>query len=82
MLHGYPANLLTILGALIQPSLSVSKSLQEAWAVSRSQQHHFLFILQSANIGFDNFALIIALAVAAKKQRSNEADKTWPKLVI
>ena len=42
-------------------------------------------ILQSPNIGFDNFAVIIALAVAAKKQQSNEAEitaKPWAKLVI
>ena len=42
-------------------------------------------ILQSLNIDFDNFAVIIASAVAANKQRSNETEitaKTWPKLVI
>ena len=89
MLRGYPASLLTIPGALNQPSLSVSKSLRKVWAVSRSQQHHLhvirsvlvslLFILQSPNIGFDNFAVIIASAVAAKKQQSNEAQITVAK---
>ena len=75
------------------PSLGVSKSLQKdlggfrsaASFVIHSVLVSLLFILQSPNIGFDNFAVIIASAVATKKQRSNEAEitaKTWPKLVI
>ena len=94
MQRGYPAGLLTILGALNKPSLGVSKSLRKdlggfqksaASFVIRSVLVHLLFILQSPNIGFDNFALIIASPVAAKEQRSNEAEttaKTWQNLVI
>ena len=53
--------------------------------VIRSVLASLLFILQSPNIGFDNFAVIIASPVTAEEQRSNEAEitaKTWPKLVI
>ena len=53
--------------------------------VIRSVLISLLFILQSPNIGFDNFAVIITSPVAAKEQQSNEAEitsKTQPKLVI
>ena len=94
MQRGYPAGLLTILGALNKPSLGVSKSLRKdlggfqksaASFVIRSVLVHLLFILQSPNIGFDNFALIIASPVTENEQRSNEAEttaKTWQNLVI
>ena len=81
MLRGYRAGLLTILGALNKPSLGVSKSLRKdlrsfqksaASFVIRSVLVSLLFIIQSPNIGFDNFAFIIASPVAAKEQRSNE----------
>ena len=89
MQRGYSAGLLTILGALNKPSLGVSKSLRkdlgsfQKSAVSfviRSVLVRLLFTLQSPNIGFDTFALIIASPVAAKEQRSNDAEttaKTW-----
>ena len=46
---------------------------------------HQSYILQSSNIGFDNFTVIITSTVPAKKQQSNEAETTaitWPKLAI
>ena len=93
MLRAYPASLLTILGALNQPSLCQQITaeglggFQESAAsfVICSVLVSLLFIVQSPSIGFDNFGVIIASAVAAMKQRSNEAEitaKTWPKLVI
>ena len=60
--------------------------------VFRSQQHHLsfvsvlvslLFIPQSPNIGFNNFAAIIVSPVAVKEQQSNKAEitaKAWPQL--
>ena len=53
--------------------------------VIRSVVVNLLFIIQSPNIGFDNFTVIIVSPVAAKEQQSNKAEitaKTWPKLVI
>ena len=94
MLRGYPAGLLTILGALNKPSLGVSKSLRKdlggfqksvASFVIRSVLVSLLFIRQSPNMGFHNFAVIIASPVAAKEQRSNETEitaKTWPKQFV
>ena len=81
MLHGYPANLLTILGALNQPSLSVSKSLQKAWAVSRSQQHHLSFIWywSAFCLYYSHLTQIstisLSLLLQQSLQRSNEPMK-------
>ena len=53
--------------------------------VVRSVLVSLLFILELSIIGFDKFAVNIGSPVAAKEQRSNEAEitaKTWPKLVI
>ena len=85
MLRGYPAGLLTILGAL---SLGVSKSLRkDLAAVSRSQQHH----LSSFGIGlpsvyttvnqrrfrqFRSHYRFTSRCKGATKQRSNEAETT------
>ena len=82
ILRGYPAGLLTI---LLKPFRSVSTSLRKdlggfqksaASFVIRSVLVSLLFMLQSPHIGFDNFAVIIASPVAAKEQRSNEAEIT------
>ena len=50
--------------------------------VIRSVLAGLLFILQSPKIGFDNFAVIITSPVTAEEQQTNEAEITWPKLVI
>ena len=85
MLRGYPAGVLTILGTLNKPSRGVSKSLRKdlggfqksaASFVILSVLDSLMFMLRSPNIGFDNFAVIIASPVAAKEQRSNEAEIT------
>ena len=85
MLRGYPAGLLTILGALNKPSLGVNKSLRKdldgfqksaAQFVIRSVLVRLLFILQSPNVGFDNFALIIASTAAANSRSASDNIRT------
>ena len=85
MLRGYPAAAYHSRSTETKPSLGVSKSLRKdlggfqksaASLVIRSVLVSLLFILQSPNIGFNNFTLMITLPVAAKEQRSNETSDT------